>query len=164
MKYLVIGFTALALASTPMISSADGHNHKESASTKAAPEKQAKKKSSKSMMKQMRHATFMPLMMKAALKNKKDLKLTKEQIKQLKAYKELHSPRMHKMVEVLHNMEKQAKEMALNNAHPKAIKELGEKTLDVRHDIMMGKLKCRSFMKATLSPQQFQELSTKYAK
>ncbi|MDX1352951.1 MAG: hypothetical protein R3254_08060 [Thiomicrorhabdus sp.] len=119
-------------------------------------------KPSAEFFKQLNHASFMPNLMKHIMHTKGSLKLSKEQINTLKEYKKTHSPQVHKMVETLIEVEKQAKQMALDNYPPEKVAGLAKMSLDIRSDIFHAKLKCRSFVKSVLSEEQYKKALTSY--
>ncbi|MEA1987863.1 MAG: Spy/CpxP family protein refolding chaperone [Pseudomonadota bacterium] len=119
-------------------------------------------KPSAEFFQQLDHASFMPNLMKYIKQNKAELKVTKEQMKALKAYHKENSPIVHKMVKQLTKAEAKAKTMALENFPPEAVAKVGRQSLDIRHDLMMAKLKCRSFVKSVLNPKQYKKALTSY--
>jgi len=150
MKNLLIALSISALTVMGMSSSAYADGHKSGA------------KHSAKFFKKLDHASFMPNLMKHTKKHKTKFKITDEQMKTLKGYHKQHSPMVKKMVSKLIELEKQAKEMTLDNYPPKAVANVGEQTLKIRHDLMMAKLKCRSFLKSVLKPKQYKDVLTSY--
>lgn len=119
-------------------------------------------KPSAEFFKNLNHASFMPNIMKHLKKNKAKFKITGDQMKELKAYHKANSPKIKAMVQDLMKLEKKAHQMTLDNFPPEAVAKVGRQTLEIRHQLMLKKLQCRSFIKSTLSPEQYKDTLTSY--
>jgi len=150
MKNLLIAISISAFTLTAMSPASYASDHKKMA------------KPSAEFFQQLDHASFMPNLMKHIKQNKAELKVTKEQMKSLKAYHKENSPFVHNMVKQLTKTEAKAKKMALENFPPQAVAKVGRESLDIRHDLMMAKLKCRTFVKSVLNPEQYKKALTTY--
>jgi len=150
MKKLMIALSIGALTMSGISTTSYASNHKKIT------------KPSAEFFQQLDHASFMPNFMKYIKQNKAELKVTKEQMKALKAYHKENSPIVHKMVKQLTKAEAKAKTMALENFPPEAVAKVGRQSLDIRYDLMMAKLKCRSFVKSVLNPKQYKKALTSY--
>lgn len=150
MKKLMIALSIGALTMSGISTTSYASNHKKIT------------KPSAEFFQQLDHASFMPNFMKYIKQNKAELKVTKEQMKALKAYHKENSPIVHKMVKQLTKAEAKAKTMALENFPPEAVAKVGRHSLDIRYDLMMAKLKCRSFVKSVLNPKQYKKALTSY--
>jgi len=151
---LAISVGALAITA-PATSLAEHHGEK--------PQKQSKiTKLSPEFMKQLDHASFLPNIMKHLMKNKKTLELSPEQMKALKGYNKTNSPKVKAMVKAVIELEAKAKQLTLDNYPPEAIMEVGGNSIQARHDLMMAKLRCRDFVKATLTAKQYKQALTTY--
>lgn len=118
----------------------------------------------KAFKQNMKHATFFPALMPGLLKGYKDgnaLKLTEKQFKALQGYHKHHKPIMKKMVAALTKAEAEGREMMMNNYPPEKLEDLTNHTLNVRADIAAAKIKCRSFIRNVLSPEQYKNYMTK---
>lgn len=150
---LAITITALSCVAIPTVALADGHmggKHKDGA------------EHGKEFFKNLAHASFMPNIMKHLKKNKTELKITDEQMQQLQTYHMKNSPEVKNMVKDLMWTENKARNMALNNFPPQQVIEVGELSLKIRHDIMIKKVQCRSFLKTVLTPEQYKQALTSY--
>ena len=119
-------------------------------------------KPSDAFFKQLDHASFMPNLMKHIMQSKTELGLSQEQVKTLKNFKNANSPQVQKMVESLTEVEKQALQMTLDNYPPPKVAEMANLSLNIRNDIFNAKLKCRSFVKSVLTPEQYKKALTSY--
>ncbi|WP_029407673.1 Spy/CpxP family protein refolding chaperone [Thiomicrorhabdus sp. Milos-T2] len=147
---LAVSFSALSLTLLPTVSCADNHkmNHPG--------------KPSAEFFKELNHASFMPNLMKTIKQHKKELKVTKEQMQALKKFHKTQSPNVQRMVKKLIEMEAEGKRMALENYPPEQVMQVGKMSLNMRFDLMMAKLKCRSFIKSVLTPKQYKKVLTSY--
>ena len=150
--FTLIGFQSSALAS--------GEKQCENKAKKCSTDKQQ----SATFFKDLAHASFMPNIMKHIKKNKQQLKITREQMKKFEDYHQSNSHKVKTMVQDLIWTEQKAKNLALNNFPPEQVIELGELSLKIRHDIMMRKVQCRTFIKSVLTPDQYKQALTSYAK
>lgn len=158
MKMLLAAFTSVAILAMPFTAIAD-HQSKDHHSGA-----EGHQHDKKAFMKKLKHANFLPTMMKTIMKNREALKLTPEQISALKKYHKQHGPETHAMINDVVKLEKKARELALSNYPPQDVAKVGEQSIHLRHQIMVAKLKCRSFVKSVLTPEQFKDASTKYSK
>lgn len=147
---LAVSFSAISLTLLPTISFADNHKMNHAG------------KPSADFFKQLNHVSFMPNLMKYIKQHKKELNVTKVQMQALKKFHKTHSPKVQRMVKKIIKMEAEGKRMALENYPPKHIMQVGKMSLDMRFDLMMAKLKCRSFVKSTLTPKQYKKVLTHY--
>jgi len=114
------------------------------------------------MMKFVDHASFMPNLMKHILKNKAELNLSKEQEKAFKDFHNANSPKVFKMAKQVSKLEAKAKQMTLDNVPPQEIMKVGGQSIQIRHDLMMAKLKCRDFVKSVLDKKQYKQALTSF--
>jgi len=121
-----------------------------------------KHEASKQFFQNLAHASFMPNIMKHIKQNRSKLKITEQQMAELQKYHQANSPIVHEMVAALMQAEKRAREMTLDNFPPDQVATVGRKSIQIRHDLMMRKLQCRSFIKTVLSPEQYKEALTSY--
>lgn len=80
----------------------------------------------------------------------------------LKKFHKTQSPNVQRMVKKLIEMEAEGKRMALENYPPEQVMQVGKMSLNMRFDLMMAKLKCRSFIKSVLTPKQYKKVLTSY--
>ena len=114
------------------------------------------------MMKHVHHASFMPNLMKYLLKNKETLKLSEEQAQALNGYRLENSPKVHQMAKQVSELEAQGKQMTLDNFPPQEIIKVGGQSIQIRHDLMIAKLKCRDFVKSVLNEKQYKQALTSF--
>ena len=117
---------------------------------------------SKAFFKNLDHASFMPNIMKHLKKSKDQFDISAGQMKKLKQYHQTNSPKVKSMVKELIELENKAKQMTLDNYPPQMVAKVGKQTLDIRYQLMMMKLKCRSFIKSVLKPEQYKQVLTSY--
>lgn len=122
----------------------------------------AEPKHDTAFMTQLAHASFMPTIVKHIKTNKTTLGITEAQMAEIKKYHEVNAPYVHRLVKLINETEDFAHQMALDNFPPQQVAEVGMKTLKMRHALMVMKLKCRSFIKSILSPEQYKEALTTY--
>ncbi|BBP43261.1 Spy/CpxP family protein refolding chaperone [Thiosulfativibrio zosterae] len=161
MKKTLLTLTLASLFTLPSLSFA---NDAAAPEAKPAAMQSAKPQHDKAFAKALKHSNFMPVLMKAVMKNRAELNLSDEQFAKLKAYKEKNSPAVMAQVKEVVALEKQAKELALKDGDAKEIASLGEKSFKLRHDIMMSKIECRDFVKSVLTAEQYQQLLANYGK
>ncbi len=154
---LAITLGSFAL-SAPTVSFADHHADKATKAENPA----AAMKHSPEFMKQLAHASFLPNIMKHLKKNQKSLEISDEQMKALNNYHQHNAPKTHNMVKAVMELEKKAHQMALDNYPPEMVMDVGSSSIQARHDLMMAKLRCRDFVKATLKPEQYKKALTSY--
>jgi len=151
---LAMAIGSLAVLS-PAVSYADHHGEKQAKPAKAM-------KHTPEFMKQLKHASFLPNIMKHLKANKKTLKITKEQMQALQTYHKNHAPKVHNMVKAVNKLEAKAYKMTLDNFPPQMVMDVASGSIQARHDLMMAKLKCRDFVKATLTAEQYKQALTTY--
>lgn len=154
---VTLALSALVLTSHSSNLLADGHKYCEN--------KQNKQKcmaKHKNFSKNADHANFMPNIMHHLRVNQAKFNITDEQMQQLNNYHKQHSTSFKDMVKDLMWTENKAKQLALSNYPPQQVIEAGELSLKIRHDIMLRKLQCRTFVKSVLSPQQYKAALTSY--
>ena len=158
--FIAISIAAFTLIGFQSSAIAGGQKHCESKAKKCSTEMPQ----SASFFKDLAHASFMPNIMKHIKKNKAQLKITSEQMQKFEDYHQANSPKVKTMVQDLMWTEQKAEKLALNNFPPEQVIELGELSLKIRHDIMMRKVKCRTFIKSVLTPDQYKQALTSYGK
>lgn len=108
----------------------------------------------------LKHANPMPNLMRVAMKNKDTLKLSKEQIKALKAWGDTNKPQMQKMIKKVMNQEQRLLEESLTT--DENIVQKAEKMLDTRREIIKMKTACRENLKTILTPAQYAQVVSLY--
>ena len=117
---------------------------------------QAKEDGKKQHEMAMKHANPMPNLMRVAMEHKKDLNLSAEQVKALKAWADENKPKMKELIKTVNQEERMLHKEALTTDNDVVAK--AQKMLDARKEIIVLKTQCRANLKTILDEKQFKQL------
>jgi hypothetical protein len=105
----------------------------------------------------MKHANFMPTLMRVALANQQALALTQSQVDALKKYNQDNSPQQREDMMNVVKLEQDAAAYALQKDLVNA-QIAGQESIALRQTIFNQKFRCHMFVQTLLTPAQYEQL------
>ena len=115
-------------------------------------------------MQQMKHANPMPNLMKVIKRHGDQLNLTTEQNKELAAWRDAHRTKSHSKVSQVNSLEKELFDAAMAGKSKAELMEMASKMLQLRREMIAGKIDCRDNMRRILNDEQYAKVLELYTK
>ena len=110
-------------------------------------------------MNNMAHANPVPNYMSIIMANAEKLELNSEQKQKVKLWKEKNAQKMAKMVNTVIAGEADIKLASMDGVSQVEIKNMSQKLMDTRLQIIAGKTSCRDYMMQVLNDTQWKQLT-----